>query len=349
LVPVRPALAGGASVDLEKFPVWVERKYDGIRFMLHKSTDQNGSILCGAYTRNRGDWLEMVPGLDSTIRMVPAGNVILDGELYGTILDLEGMRLASVYEVYAALQGDVHKPVNMRFAAFDICYLNGQDLTPLPLSKRREVLATLLAPLAAMQLPVPITISEGQMANHKDDVNRLYHHFRAQGYKGIVTKDLTGTYHLASRDPSWTKRKPEITLDLVLLGATYAVTTKTSAGVFGSYVIGARHADGTFEFVGDVAGVDRVRDEQIRQEITREGLLTGRRIERPSSSGARTGVELKPAIVVTVKFEGIVRDGPTGKLSLRDPKLAMIRSDKSAHEADLFDSLEELYIRQRVG
>ena len=349
LVPVRPALAGGSSSDLEKFPVWVERKYDGIRFMLHKSTDQNGSTLCGAYTRNRGDWLELVPGLDSTIRMLPAHNVILDGELYGTIFDLDGMRPASVYEVYAALQGDVQKPVNMRFAAFDICYLNGQDLTPFPLSKRREVMSNLLGPLGAMQLPVPLTVSEGQMANHKDDVNRLYDHFRAQGYEGIITKDLDTPYRLASRDPSWTKRKPEITLDLVLLGATYAVTTKQTAGVFGSYVIGARHTDGTFEFVGDVAGVDRVRDEQIRQEIMREGLLTGRRIERPSSSGTRPGVELKPQIVVTVKFEGIVRDQVTRRLSLRDPKLAMIRSDKSAHEADLFDSLEELFIRQRVG
>ena len=60
----------------------------------------------------------------------------------------------------------------------------------------------------------------------------------------------------------------------------------------------------------------------------REGLMTGARIERASSSGTRPGVELRPHMVVTVKFEGLVRDGPTGKLSLRDPKLAVIRSDR---------------------
>ena len=39
LVPVRPALAGGTTDEIKRFPVWVERKYDGIRLMLHKSTD----------------------------------------------------------------------------------------------------------------------------------------------------------------------------------------------------------------------------------------------------------------------------------------------------------------------
>jgi DNA ligase-1 len=145
------------------------------------------------------------------------------------------------------------------------------------------------------------------------------------------------------------KRKPEITLDLVLLGATYAVTTKEHAGLFGSYVIGARNNQGGFEDVGDVAGVDRVRDFEIQQEIVREGLVTGRRIERPSSSGVRPGLELRPWIVATIKFEGVVRDQTTGKLSLRDPKVAMIRSDKSAVEADSVDALQEQYLRQRVG
>jgi DNA ligase-1 len=140
-----------------------------------------------------------------------------------------------------------------------------------------------------------------------------------------------------------------------------AVTTKERAGAFGSYVIAAR-APGGFQEVGDVAGVDRERDAEIQAEILREGLLTGRRIERKSASGVRPGFELLPHIVVTVKFEGIARDGgsanvgrdsafagPSGRLTLRDPKLAMIRADKPAAEADTVQALEELYLRQRVG
>lgn len=350
LVPVRPALAAGTTDEIKKFPVFVERKYDGIRLMLHKSTDARGGVLCGAYTRNRHDWLELVAGLDGTIKMLPARSLILDGELYGTILDMEGgARPASVYDVYSALQGERTAPINLKFAAFDLIYRDGHDLTRLPLGERRKHLQMLVGPLAGAPLPVPMTMSEGQLCPTGADVNRLYGHFRAQGYEGIIAKDPDGLYALGERDPSWLKKKPEVTLDLVLLGAVLAVTTKEHAGRFGSYVIGARNEDGGWKDVGDVAGVDRARDLEIQHEILREGLITGRRIERPSASGVRPGFELRPHIVATVRFEGITKDTVTGELKLRDPKLVVIRGDKSASEADGEQAIRELYLSSRVG
>jgi DNA ligase-1 len=349
LVPVRPALAGGTTDQLKRFPVWVERKYDGIRFMLHKSTDANGSLLCAAYTRNRRDWLELVAGLDASIKQIPARTAIVDGELYGTVLDYEGARPATVYEVYHALHGERRQAVNLKFAAFDLVYCNGQDLTRLPLSERRHRLQVLLGSVAGLPLPIPLSVAEGQLANDKDDVNRLYGHFRSQGYEGIITKDLAGGYALADRDPDWMKRKPEETLDLVLLGGVFAVTEKPNVGVFGSYVIGALTPEGAFADVGDVAGVDKLRDAEIQGEIMRESLITGRRIERQSASGVRPGVDLRPHIVVTVRFEGIIRDTVSGDLKMRDPKLVAIRGDKNPTEANSTRDIEQLYLRQRVG
>lgn len=349
LVAVRPALAAGTTETLKSFPVWVERKYDGIRLMLHKTTDQLGSVLGGAYSRNRRDYLELVLGLDATIKALPARSAIVDGELYGTVVGIEGARPATVYEVFGALNQGPSRPMQLRFAGFDLIYLNGQDLTGLPLGERRQRLQMLLAPLAGYPLSIPVTLAEGQMAESKEDVNRLYQHFRAQGYEGVIAKDLAAPYRLAARDPSWLKRKPAVTLDLVLLGAVLAVTTKEKAGMFGSYVIGARLADGSFEDVGDVAGVDQVRDAEIQQLIMSEGLLTGRRIERQSASGVRPGFELAPHIVVTVRFEGVIKDPSTGRLTLRDPKLVVIRADKAPHEADKTQAIEELYLKQKVG
>jgi DNA ligase-1 len=349
LVPVRPALASGSTDEIKRFPVWVERKYDGIRLMLHKSSDAGGSVLTAAYTRARHDWIELVRGLDATIRALPARSAIVDGELCGTVMDMEGARPATVYEVHARLQGERALPVSIKFVAFDVIYVNGQDLTGLPLRERRRRLAALIAPLASLPLPVPIAMSEGQLAEGRDDVSRLFHHFRAQGHEGVIAKDLEGPYRLAERDPTWLKRKPEVTLDLVLLAAVFAVTSKENVGTFGSYAIGAKRADGGFEDVGDVAGVDKIRDAEIQAEIVREGLATGRRIERKSGSGVRSGLELLPRIVVTVKFEGIARDGETGRLGLRGPKLASIRSDKPVAEVDTVQAIEALYLRQRVG
>jgi len=348
LVPVRPALASGSTSQIKQFPVWVERKYDGIRFMLHKSTDAHGAVLTGAYTRNRRDWLELVPGLAQSIRALPVNNAIVDGELYGTVLDHDGARPATVYELHGSLQGE-RRPVQIKFAAFDLCYLNGTDLTGQPLSERRRWLQQLVGPVSQFPLPVPMAVAEGHLANDKGDVSRLYGHFRSQGYEGLIAKKLDGPYRLSQRDPSWLKRKPEITLDLVLLGAVFAVTNKQNAGMFGSYVIGARSLDGGFVDVGDVAGLDQVRDREIQAEIMREGLITGQRIERQSASGVRPGMDLRPHIVGTVRFEGIIKDPVSGELKLRDPKLVHIRSDKSPLEADSIKELEAIWLRTRMG
>ncbi len=349
LSPVRPALASPGGENIAHFPVWVERKYDGVRLLLHKATDAHGGILCGAYTRNRNDWLEMIPGLARTIPLLPARDCIVDGELFGIIADIEGPRPASVYEVFTSLQGEPIRPVQLRYAAFDILYVNGVDLTRQTLSARRQSLSAVITPLAHYPLPIPMILTEGFLAQSKEEVNRLFQHFRAQGYEGIIAKDLQGTYHLAARDPSWVKRKPEITLDLVLLGGVFAVTSKETAGLFGSYVIGAKTPTGGFEIVGDVAGVDKARDQALQSEVMRLGLLTGRRIERSSASGVRPGLEFRPHLVATVKFEGIVHDAKTGRLSLRDPKIAMMRADKTAFEADEISMLDKLYLDQRLS
>ena len=50
-----------------------------------------------------------------------------------------------------------------------------------------------------------------------------------------------------------------------------------------------------------------------------------------------------------MKFEGIVHEAKTGRLSLRDPVIAFIRSDKSAFEADEITMLERLYLDQRLS
>ena len=349
LVAIKPALASGGVEDIERYPVWVERKYDGIRLMLHKSTDVTGASLVGAFTRTRGDWLELIAGLEQSIKRIPCRDCIIDGELHGTVFGDDGPQPATVYDVYSHLTGQPQRPVSLKFAAFDVIYENGRDLTGEPLATRRQRLQQLLMPMAMMPTPVPISVVDGQLAQTRDDVSRLFQFFRGQGYEGIIAKDLRGTYRINMRDPTWVKRKPLITLDLVLLGGVLAVTTKERTGMFGSYVIGARRDDGSFEDVGDVAGLDVERDRVIQGEIVREGLITGRRIERASASGLRPGLELRPHLVVTVKFEGITRDNLTKKLSLRDPKIVHLRSDKGAYEADTTKMIEALSVRERFA
>lgn len=358
LVPLRPALAQQGDAPIPRFPTWVERKYDGIRLMVHKSTDLRGNVLAGAFTRTRGDRLEDIAGLENSIRTLLCRNAIIDGELHGTIADIDldregggGRKPATVYDILGLLDGVPQKLVRLKYTAFDLLYLDGKDLTQRPLRERRAYLEALMAPIAQLPLAVPLDVSPLQQAEDQPTVNKLFAHWRNQGYEGIIAKDPEGTYKIAQRDPTWVKRKPLETFDLVLLGGVFAVTTKERAGMFGSYIIGARMPDGTFKDVGDVAGLDVERDAIIQQTIVREGLITGRRIERASSSGVRPGLELRPSVVVTIKCEGIVRDNAKQDFpySLRDPKIVVLRTDKPASEADTTVSLEQLYKKERLA
>jgi DNA ligase-1 len=347
LVPVRPALAGPAVDDSVRFPVWFERKYDGVRLLLHKETDASGNVLCAAFTRQRNDWTELVPGIDGCARALPARRAILDGELFGLTVQDGRARPGTVYELNAWVGGERAVPLSLRYAAFDLLFLEGRDLTALPFSERRRLLEAVVRPLAGLPLAIPVVLSDGQLAGSREDLKRLFQFFRNQGYEGGVAKVPQSPYHLGRRDRAWLKMKPEITLDLALIGGFFSMGSGGARG-FGSYLLGARGAKGEMVEVGEVAGVDREATLSIASAIASQGLLDGRRIERQGSTGSKVGVGLVPAIVVTVRFEGVVRD-TDARLSLRDPKIVSLRLDKDASDCDPARALEEILVRSRLG
>jgi bifunctional non-homologous end joining protein LigD len=72
--------------------------------------------------------------------------------------------------------------------AFDLLELDGVDYRPLPLSRRKDRLARLLA-----RVQVGIAINE-----HTDEDGTLvFRHACKMGLEGIVSKRLTAPYNLA--------------------------------------------------------------------------------------------------------------------------------------------------------
>ena len=60
-------------------------------------------------------------------------------------------------------------------------------------------------------------------------------------------------------------------------------------------------------------------------------------------------MDLRPGIVATVRFEGVVRDD-AGKLSLRDPKILRVRTgEKDLGELDTVKEIERLFQKQRFN
>src|SRR5262245_9588086 len=112
-----------ATLTQERFtgPEWIfERKFDGIRLLAFK----HGSEI-HLYSRNRLP--QNIPAVSAAIAALPHRELILDGEITW------GSRFS--------------------YHVFDLMWLDGRDLTKLPVEERRAVLQQL--PLSAPLQTVP--------------------------------------------------------------------------------------------------------------------------------------------------------------------------------------------------
>lgn len=350
LAPIAPMLAGPEVPQDLAFPVFFEKKYDGVRLMVHKATSEHGRVRVAAFTRRRLEWTEQLPQLLPLVQALPCREAILDGELHGTVFGEHGPRPATVYDIIKSVRGEPGGPVvRYRFAAFDVLYLDGHDLTGLPFHQRRAHLERVARPVAALPLPLPLELSDGELVRTRPDMLRLYELFRSQGYEGGIAKTPDATYELGQRSDRWTKLKPAITLDLAVTGALYTTSAEGPGATFGTYLVSALGDGPSLIEVGRVQGLGALDSARVVQSILDEGLLTGRTIERDTSSGRKAGVELRPGIVATVRFEGIVRDD-TGTLALRDPKILRVRTgEKDLSELDRVKTIEQLFQKQTLG
>jgi ATP-dependent DNA ligase len=168
-----------ATLTQDRFtgPEWVfERKLDGIRLLAYKRGDE-----VRLYSRNR---LEHSNGrVARAIAELPVDDVILDGEATGG-----WERLADDYHV------------------FDILWLNGRDLTGLPLWARRELLESL--PLRSPVARVEPLIDE-----------KPWERACAEGWEGVIAKRRDSPYE-HRRSKHWLKMKCEATQDFVVGGFT---------------------------------------------------------------------------------------------------------------------------------
>ncbi|MCW8139837.1 MAG: ATP-dependent DNA ligase [Planctomycetota bacterium] len=350
LAPVAPMLAGPEVPQDLPLPTFFEKKYDGVRLMVHKATGEHGRVRAAAFTRRRLEWTEQLPGLLPLVQALPCRDAILDGELHGTVFGEHGPRPATVYDIIKSVRGEPGgPPVRYRYAVFDVLYLDGHDLTGLPFLQRRARLEQVARPLTVVPLPLPLEVSDGELVRSRPDMLRLYELFRAQGYEGGIAKAPDALYELGARSDRWTKLKPALTLDLAVTGALYTTSAEGPGGTFGTYLVSALTDGPSLVEVGRVQGLGALDSARVVQSILDEGLLTGRTLERDTSSGRKAGVELRPGVVATVRFDGIVRDD-AGLLALRDPKILRVRTgEKDLSELDRVRTIEQLFQKQTMG
>src|SRR5438552_9255121 len=171
-----------ATLTQERFtgPEWIfERKLDGIRLLAFKD-GRNVRLL----SRNRLPLNASYPAVADAIARLPVHDVILDGEATG---------------VWG-------KPGKVAYHVFDVLWLDGRDVTSLPLDERRALLDAL--PLRSpLERVVALTDPKPWERACQD------------GWEGVIAKRRDSRYE-HRRSPHWLKMKCEATQELVVGGFT---------------------------------------------------------------------------------------------------------------------------------
>jgi ATP-dependent DNA ligase len=272
-----------ATLTQERFtgPEWIfERKFDGIRLLAFK----NGPDV-QLFSRNRLP--QKLPSVVQAIKSLPANDLIFDGEV---------------------TWGGGH----IAYHIFDVMWLDGRDLTSLPLDTRRELLSelTLTEPLERVE---SLDILDDQ---------HPWERAHKEGWEGVIAKRRDSLYE-HRRSPHWLKMKCEMSQELVVGGFTDPQGKRVGLGAL---LVG--YFDTTdFVFAGKVGtGFDTkllldLRSQLDKIEIPKPPFTKAVGLPRVRAHWVH------PETVVQV---GFIEWTVHGKL--RHPRLLGVRTDKPARE-----------------
>ena len=264
-------------------PAWTfERKLDGIRVLAYK----NGKKV-ELWSRNQLPLTANYPAVTEAIAKLPAQTAILDGE--------------AAWAWGRLGKADYH--------VFDVLFLDGEDLRPLPLDQRRKR-------LRALKLKHPLAMVP------ELDGDAPWEHACREGWEGVIAKRRGSPYE-HRRSKHWLKMKCEASQELVVGGYTDPQGARVGLGAL---LVGYFEGNDFF-FAGKVGtGFDTrllldLRSRLDKLEQPTPPFTTGTGLPRVRAHWVR------PEIVVQVSFIEWTVHG-----KLRHPRLIGVRFDKNARE-----------------
>ncbi len=164
-------------------PDWLhEIKFDGFRIQLHKRGRD-----VRLFSRNGKDFTDRFPLIPAAVLRLPVRSAAIDGELVAC----DGEDKPDFYAL-------MRRPASgLCVWCFDLLMLNGRDLRPLPLEKRKAKLSALLAKTTDGALRLSHTFGDGE---------KLLHAAGQNGLEGIVSKRRMSHY-VAGTASGWIKVK----------------------------------------------------------------------------------------------------------------------------------------------
>jgi bifunctional non-homologous end joining protein LigD len=247
---------------------------------------------------------------------LPAESTILDGE----VVALQDGGVSSFQALQNALRDG--SGASLAYYAFDILYLNGEDLRRLPLVERKERLKELIAAAGQPQL----AYSE----HFVESGDNLLEECCRRGLEGIISK-RAGRPYVAGRTTDWLKIKCLLNEELVIGGFT--ASTAAERG-FGALLLGY-FADGQFVYAGRVGtGFDNRTLTDLRRRLDKIVQPRSPFVTIPARERVPGIQWVRPQLVAQIAFSTWTDAGV-----VRHASFLGLREDKPAKEVARPESL----------
>jgi DNA ligase D-like protein (predicted ligase) len=295
-----------ATLAKEPFsdPSWVyEPKLDGQRSLLWRR-GQTVRLL----TRNERDRTTHYPELAQAVLRHDSPSLIADGEIVAFRGDVTSFSLLQERMQNSRPSAALVAAVPVVFFLFDLIWLDGYDLSTLPLLRRKSLLR------GSVHLGEPIRFSE-----HLDEEGEVaFDAACAKGWEGLIAKRAASPY-AHGRSSDWLKLKCVNEQEFVVVGWT---EPKGARARLGALLVGYQE-DGELRFAGKV-GTGFGERELARLSARLLPLELGTPPVADTRGVSKTGVHwVRTELVAQVGFGEWT---PGGRL--RHPRYLGLRDDK---------------------
>lgn len=295
---VKPMLATLVDKPFDQKDWIFEIKWDGYRAL---AEIDEGNVLL--YSRNQQSFNERFSPITQALKTIK-NRTVLDGEIVA--LTPEGRPSFQFLQNYQkAHQGA------LVYYVFDILYLDGYDLRPLPLIQRKEILKNILPSSPHIQYCEHIE-SKGILFFQEATKLQL---------EGIIAKEKNSPY-VERRSRSWLKIKTHLRQEAIICGFTKPRRSRT---YFGALLLGV-YENKKLKYIGHTgSGFNQDQLESIHKRLT--PLIQSKCPFSITPKTNEPATWVKPQIVCEISFAEWTKDD-----LMRQAIFMGLRDDKNPKE-----------------